>query len=421
METGDIHELLRRRWSPRAFSPQPVPPDTLERLFEAARWAPSSNNEQPWSFVVATSDQLDDFARLRDCLNEKNALWAGRAPVLMLSVARRHFNRNGQENRHALHDVGQAVANLTFQATAEGLFVHQMAGFSVEKARETLGLPNGQEPVAMIALGFPGDPAALPDDLRARELASADPPARVGVRFPGALGRSGLKQVQGLFHEAPWDDDQAAPVRKAFVLLRQFLQGRRHRLLGALDFFGNVGEALGDFEGLPGVVAAIRQIAGRAPQVQRDLLGLGQDHFRVRDRRAQQEFSGEAAGHGDGDGVVFQKEVRRPHAEQLAGGDAANLGPGLVGREAPDHAFVGVQRFAPEQQFDIADQIAPAFGGDVPLAVAPDVDHFEAPAQDAEQGQIVRPFPLLENHFLLVAGPDDAAAHGPRQRLRPAP
>lgn len=166
---ADIHELLRTRRSPYAFSSRPVPQDTLARLFEAARWAPSSFNGQPWSFIVATQDQRDDFERLVGCLAPPNAVWAQQAPILMLSVAKRRFDHNGSENRHAMHDVGQAVAGLTVQATAEGLAVHQMAGFSVEKAREALALPDEQDPVAMVAIGYPGDPEALPEELRARE------------------------------------------------------------------------------------------------------------------------------------------------------------------------------------------------------------------------------------------------------------
>lgn len=168
---SDIHELLRRRRSPRAFSTQPVRDDTLARLFEAARWAASSSNEQPWGFVVGTADRPEDYARLLGCLNESNAVWAGKAPVLMLSVARRRFARNGSENRHAWHDLGAASASLTLQATAEGLVVHQMAGFDAEKARETLGLPEGYDPVAMMAVGYVGDPEDLPETLRERELA----------------------------------------------------------------------------------------------------------------------------------------------------------------------------------------------------------------------------------------------------------
>src|SRR5437879_4076372 len=116
-----IHGLLRRRWSPRAFSSRPVEPDKLRSLWEAARWAPSSYNEQPWSFIVATKDDEAEYARLLSCLVEGNIQWAQHAPVLMVSVARLSFEEDGKPNRHAFHDVGQAVSNLIVQATALGL------------------------------------------------------------------------------------------------------------------------------------------------------------------------------------------------------------------------------------------------------------------------------------------------------------
>ena len=184
-----IHEVLRFRWSPRAFSERAVEREKLLCVLEAARWAPSSNNEQPWHFVVATKDEPEEFARLLSCLVERNQTWAKAAPVLMLSVASTVFSRNGKPNRHALHDVGQAVADLTAQATALDLYVHQMAGFSADAARQTYNLPPTTEPVAAIALGYLGDPSSLPEDLRQRE---AVPSARKPVGefvFTGSWGR----------------------------------------------------------------------------------------------------------------------------------------------------------------------------------------------------------------------------------------
>jgi nitroreductase len=164
-----IHDLFKRRWSPRAFSDQPIEADKLHMLFEAARWAPSSNNEQPWRFIVATKDHETEWNRLLACLVEGNRKWAYRAPVLILSVASLNFEDDSKPNRHAFHDTGMAVENLVLQATALGLATHQMAGFDVEKARADLKIPSGYEPVAMIAVGYPGDPALLSDRLRARE------------------------------------------------------------------------------------------------------------------------------------------------------------------------------------------------------------------------------------------------------------
>jgi nitroreductase len=165
-----IHELLQHRWSPLAFSSQPVEPEKLASLLEAARWAASSYNEQPWSFIVATQDNSQAFDRLLSCLAEGNQVWAKQAPVLMISVAKLNFENNGVENRHAFHDVGAAEANLAIQATALGLFIHQMAGFDVPKTRELYGIPEGYEPVAAIALGYPGDAETLSGQYHDREF-----------------------------------------------------------------------------------------------------------------------------------------------------------------------------------------------------------------------------------------------------------
>jgi nitroreductase len=164
-----IHELLGRRWSPRAFDERPVESDQLASLFEAARWAPSSNNEQPWRFIVGRKGASPVYDRLFACLKEGNQKWAHRAPVLMLSVAKLTFD-DGSPNRHAYHDVGLAAENLVLQATALGLASHQMAGYHVEKVRSEFGIPADFDPVAMIAIGYPGDPVVLDDRLRQREM-----------------------------------------------------------------------------------------------------------------------------------------------------------------------------------------------------------------------------------------------------------
>lgn len=166
-----IDDLLSKRWSPLAFSEKSVEPEKLRSVLEAARWAASSYNEQPWSFIVATSDNQAEFDRLLSCLAEGNQEWAHTAPVLMLSVAKLQFERNGVENRHAFHDVGAAAAQLAMQATALGLFIHQMAGFDVPLSRSVYSIPEGYEPVAAIALGYIGDPQILSEKLLQRTLA----------------------------------------------------------------------------------------------------------------------------------------------------------------------------------------------------------------------------------------------------------
>jgi nitroreductase len=166
-----IDDLLSKRWSPLAFSEKSVEPEKLRSVLEAARWAASSYNEQPWSFIVATKDNQAEFDRLLSCLAEGNQEWAKTAPVLMLSVAKLQFERNGVENRHAFHDVGAAAAQLAIEATALGLFIHQMAGFDVPLSRSLYSIPEGYEPVAAIALGYAGDPQTLSEKLLQRTLA----------------------------------------------------------------------------------------------------------------------------------------------------------------------------------------------------------------------------------------------------------
>lgn len=144
---------VSERWSPRSFSEEPVSAAELRSLLEAARWAPSCYNEQPWHFLVACREDEASFTRMLDCLVEANREWARAAPVLMLTVAKTHFERNGKENRHARHDVGLAMGHLTVQATAMDIFVHQMAGIRPERAREIYRIPGGYEVVAGVALG----------------------------------------------------------------------------------------------------------------------------------------------------------------------------------------------------------------------------------------------------------------------------
>jgi nitroreductase len=184
-----IEEILRRRWSPRAFSDRLVEPEKLQSLFEAARWAASSFNEQPWNFIVATNANPAEHARLLSCLVEGNQRWARAAPVLMVSVAKLNFDKTGKPNRHAFHDVGLAVQNMIVEATALGLCVHQMAGFSREKVRETYGVPEGFEPVAAIAIGYGLAADELPEAFREFDL--------------GARSR---KPVDSFVFEARWGE-----------------------------------------------------------------------------------------------------------------------------------------------------------------------------------------------------------------------
>lgn len=167
-----VHALIQNRWSPRAFSEKPIPHEALRSLFEAARWAPSSNNEQPWAYVVATKEQPEEFANIVSTLVEFNQSWAKHAPLVGIAVSEMEFARNQHPNRNAFYDTGAAMAYLTMEATARELFVHQMAGFDPHKAIEVLHIPKGWEPIAAFTVGYAGDPNSLPEPLRERELAA---------------------------------------------------------------------------------------------------------------------------------------------------------------------------------------------------------------------------------------------------------
>ena len=186
------HELLapiRDRWSPRAFSGRIPPKEVLIRIFEAARWAPSAFNEQPWRFLVAMKSEESEFERMLSCLKEANAAWAGKAPVLAILSTSTRFDRDGNTNRHAAHDAGMALAQLILQATWDGLFVHPMAGFSREKAREVFGIPEGFEPLTALAIGYYGDPDELPEDLKEREQAPRQRRPLEQSLFSGSWGQ----------------------------------------------------------------------------------------------------------------------------------------------------------------------------------------------------------------------------------------
>jgi nitroreductase len=184
-----IHELLARRWSTRAFTSQPVAPETLRVLFEAARWAPSSGNGQPWHFLVARKQDAADFEKLASTLNPGNA-WAKAAPVLAIAVAALE-RAPGKPNAHAWFDLGLACENLALQATALGLAVHMMAGFSADQARAVCGIPERFAPVAALAIGYPADPATLPEDLRAKDLAPRTRKPQSEFVFSATWGQTG--------------------------------------------------------------------------------------------------------------------------------------------------------------------------------------------------------------------------------------
>lgn len=166
-----ILKLLAERWSPYSFEDRPVSEADLRSLFEAARWAASSYNEQPWNYLVATRENSPEFGRLLSCLVEANQAWAKTAPVLVLGVVSLQFAKNKQDNRAAVHDLGLAAGNLVMEATARGLSVHQMIGILPDQAREIYQIPEHFEAWTAMAIGYKADPAKLPDGLKERDLA----------------------------------------------------------------------------------------------------------------------------------------------------------------------------------------------------------------------------------------------------------
>lgn len=165
-----IHPLISKRWSARAFSEQAITDDALKQIFEAASWAPSSMNEQPWKFYY-THRNDPSFEKFYDCLMPGNKLWADKAQVLILSLAERDFSNNPNPNRHAWHDVGAANMLLLLQAAELDIYGHQLGGFDREKTIQVFQLPEHLEPVCFIALGYLGDLNQLQEPFKTREQA----------------------------------------------------------------------------------------------------------------------------------------------------------------------------------------------------------------------------------------------------------
>lgn len=165
----DLLKEIINRWSPRALSAEPVPQEKLLSVFEAGRWAPSCFNDQPWFYIIAEKDQPEEFEKMLSCLVEKNQKWAKSAWGLVICVVNTKFTTRDRKNRHAFHDLGMSIMNMMTQATYEGLFIHAMAGFSSEKAREIYSIPEQYEAVTALAIGYPGNPEELPEEFKESE------------------------------------------------------------------------------------------------------------------------------------------------------------------------------------------------------------------------------------------------------------
>ena len=169
-----VHELIRKRWSPRSFSTREVSTEDLKTILEAARWAASSNNEQPWRFLVARKSDGAAYEKILNLLVPGNQAWAKTAPVLMIMAAKRTFSHHGSPNRFGLHDAGQALAHLFLEATALGLHAHGMAGFDADRARKELEIPEDYDVGAAVALGYLASPDQLPEKYRQGEVSKRE-------------------------------------------------------------------------------------------------------------------------------------------------------------------------------------------------------------------------------------------------------
>ncbi len=186
--TFDIHPIIKKRWSPRAFQSTPIQKETVMRLLEAARWAPSSFNEQPWRFMVGFKGD-NTWQRIHDAMVEFNQQWAGNAPVLIMAIGNK-ISSKGKTNAVYQYDVGQSMAYLTFQATEEGLAAHQMGGFSKEKAIELFDIPEDHEPIALMAIGHQDKPGTLSPDFEKMENAPRARKPLSELVFAGEFGES---------------------------------------------------------------------------------------------------------------------------------------------------------------------------------------------------------------------------------------
>ena len=186
----EIHGLLARRWSPRAFDPDsPVSNQLLAQLLEAARWAPSCFNDQPWRYVLWNRpDDQTAWQSAFDCLAEGNQRWVKSAPVLLASISDTLFRERDRPNRWGPYDTGAATENLFLQATALGLSMHQMGGFDKDQLREAFSIPSRYDPMAMTAIGHPADPAALDERYRESEQEIRDRQRIETFAFAGTWG-----------------------------------------------------------------------------------------------------------------------------------------------------------------------------------------------------------------------------------------
>ncbi len=165
-----VHQLITARKSIRSFSDKAIDDKSFISIFEAARWASSSRNEQPWRFIAARKEDKENFKRILGCINESNSIWAQHGAMLIVVLAKMNFTTHAVVNNHAHHDVGLAIGNLALQATSLGIFLHQMGGIDYPKVSAVFEVPEEYEVISIIVGGYPGNDKTLPEKLREREL-----------------------------------------------------------------------------------------------------------------------------------------------------------------------------------------------------------------------------------------------------------
>ena len=186
-----IHELLATRWSARAFSTRKVEKQKLLSILEAARWAPSSRNEQPWRYIVFTEDNIEKMNKARSVLMEINN-YAKRAPILICAITKKTYSDNGNYNRLHFHDLGAANENMFLESFNQGLIMHEMGGFDRDKAKEVFDIPNDYEIGTMIAIGYQDSHEILPERYREKALLPRERKPLYEIAFLEELG-NGIK------------------------------------------------------------------------------------------------------------------------------------------------------------------------------------------------------------------------------------
>jgi nitroreductase len=181
-----VHPLIAARWSPRAYDTRPVEKEKLQRIFEAARWAASSSNLQPWNFLIGIrGDEV--YEKIFGTLVEFNQLWAVNAPLLVLAISKT-TNQRGEPNKYYDYDLGQAVAMLSLQAISEGIYAHQMGGFDASKAASIFKIPEDYKVLVAFTLGYLGDPASLHHKLQKMEISPRTRRSSGEFVFTGSFG-----------------------------------------------------------------------------------------------------------------------------------------------------------------------------------------------------------------------------------------